>query len=390
MDYGSRSAYSSKRVDDLPLPSLDEIIERSAKHRAWQPRNLPLAEAMKKSWENSKKAIVEHTLSSPKGYAPLTEALPSVEVLMNPDPSVAFTFECYAAEQKGTRVKEDHQKIEDTHFYALNKLGLLAGVIDGHAGFQVANYVRETFPVVFDQALKSGKHAHAAFEYTVDAVQQLISQNEKWDLFGAAAVFSFIDNYGRIFTATLSDCESNLYPKDQNGSIPLSCIRNFSSKNDADRIAVIKEDPSIAAQWPKAKNPKYLRYPFPYLGVNTSRAFGDVNWKGNVPGTSGVFHKPKITVNLVKEGWLIMASDGLKDVVKEKEILSILHKTPDDEVPQALINFAVKKNEDDVTVIAIKISKATAPSVDSSQLESWSSALEQAELPEPMLHCLIM
>ena len=388
MDYGSSSAYSSKRFDELPLPSLDEIIQRSAKHRAWQPRNLPLAEAMQKMWENSKKAIVEHTQSSPKSYVPLTEALPSVETLMNPDTSVAFTFKMYAAEQKGSKVK-DSQQMEDTHFYAHNKHGLLAGVIDGHAGFQVAHHVRDTFPIVFDQALKSGKHAHAAFEYAIDAVQQQIAQNKKWSLFGAAAVFSFIDNYGRIFTATLSDCESNLYLKDQNGSIPLSCIRNFSSKKDADRVAIIKEDPTIAAQWPTKKS-KYLRYPFPYLGVNTSRAFGDVEWKGYVPGTSAVFHKPKITVNLVKEGWLIMASDGLKDAVKENEILSILRKTPDEEVPQALINFAVKKNEDDVTVIAIKISKTTAPPVDSSQLESWSPALEQAELPEPMLHCLIM
>jgi serine/threonine protein phosphatase PrpC len=161
-----------------------------------------------------------------------------------------------------------------------------------------------------------------------------------------------------IYTATLGDSEANIYRKfdDKLKSIPLSCIRDWSSKKDAHRASIALGRPQIAINWPKISNPKYLRFPYPFFGINVSRSIGDVLLSGS-PEKPGVIHKPKITRIQVKSGdLLILACDGLKDYVSDNEIVSIL-KNPPPNPAKHLVNYAIDEGNslDNVTVLAIAI-----------------------------------
>ncbi len=336
------SAFSS------PLQA--DIIENTS----WQPRTLPIDLTIEKMWKNSKKAIEEHQKKdSDLAYMPLQDSLPSIKAMADSTPTFPLKFSCFTAESQGAR-----ESMEDAHFFKEIEQGLIIGVLDGHGGVEVSQFASdllcEKFPETFTQAQGN---IHRAFEALIHEIHTEIATKNGWNHIGSTAVLCFIDKYThQIYTATLGDSEANIYRKNKEGnfqSIPLSCIRDWSSIKEAKRASIALNNPYIALMWPKADNPKNLRYPSPFYGINISRCIGDVAF------SSAVIHKPKITVNQLQIGdILILACDGLKDYVLESEIIMELHRNgPNENLAKRLVNYAIhiKNSLDNVTILAVNI-----------------------------------
>lgn len=312
----------------------------------------------KRMRKNAKKAIEEHRKKAGihvAFYTSVRKGVPSARAMLAHGDLPSLSFSHHRVERKGSRAS-----MEDSSFYKEIEPGILAGVFDGHGGYQVSKYASKEFADRFLSAwLKLEKNTKAAFELLIDEIHQEVSAKPEWNHMGSTAVICFLEkNTHLVYTATIGDSEANIYRKGH--SIPLSCVRDWSSKKEAKRASIALKDPSIAKKWPKAANPKLLRfYNEHFTGLNVSRAIGDVSFTGNAEAP-GVIHKPKVTVNQVKVGdVLILACDGLKDYVPEGEIVQQVTSQPEGEnLAEILTNHAlyVRASTDNVTVIAIRVS----------------------------------
>jgi serine/threonine protein phosphatase PrpC len=265
-------------------------------------------------------------------------------------------------------------QMEDAHFYEEMKGGVLAGVFDGHGGKEVSQFASAEFEKRFPGALKEADgNVYNAFQTLIHHIQQDIARNSSWNSQGSTAVVCYIDTKKRlIYTATLGDSEANIYRNNLIGSvtsIPLSIVHNWSS--EARRlIAVFGERyRNVIELLSMYQGGKHLRSRV-FTGVNVSRAFGDVDQTG-VPKKPLVMHEPSITVSKLREkDVVILACDGLKDYVEDREIAKTVGKTqslagavfgrderslPKQLVHKALLKMQEEGHGDNVTVLAIQV-----------------------------------
>ena len=237
------------------------------------------------------------------------------------------------AEDQGPR-----PTMEDAHFMQkLDSGNVLTGVFDGHGGYQISEYANNRFPALFSFYLQeNGGNVRKAFEDTMVEIDREIPEGGCYDRMGTTAVVSYIDQTTHlIYTATLGDSEANIYRKDAEGnlkSIPLSCVRDFGSKKDRQRLETAWGSDIVAACFERARGREGTKSVRSYLshGVNVARAIGDrcVASRGDVQIIS---RKPKITVNqLMKGDVLVNACDGLKDYASEGTIVKTLSDQYDD------------------------------------------------------------
>jgi serine/threonine protein phosphatase PrpC len=351
----------------LPLQQIEK--------KPWQPRALPIDITIQKMWKNSEKAFTEHSKKDPLYY----NALPSIEVLKANQLAVnPLVFEHGATEALGPK-----RTMEDVHMFETIEAGAIAGVFDGHGGKEVAEYASSAFKQKFPEALKKANgNVHQAFEAVISEIQEEVAKKESWNDMGTTALICFMDNKThKIYTATLGDSEANIYRKieGQYQSIPLSCVRDWGSKRDANRAAIARKEPSISEEWPKERNPKFLRF----NGLNVSRSIGDLDRK-YLNGKEGVSHKPKITVNLLKAGdVLTLACDGLKDFVSEQEIIEQVSNETAEALSSKIVRCALRRTRDNVTVIVIKVQEQMAKAPESKQeTEAEQQAREAKEHAE--------
>ncbi len=341
--------------DVIKNPQVDvaklEVIEDPSKPQA---ENVDIKIA--KMWKNSIKAIEEHRKDpiNIKTYISKDE-LPALDDSVNHQPLSSLSFLHSAAEKQGIRTR-----MEDAHFFEEINQGAITGVFDGHGGMEVAAYACEKFKIKFPEALlKANGDIHAAFIQAINDTQVEIAQHREWDNQGSTAVLCFIDKqFHKIYTATLGDSEANIYRK-INGklkSIPLSCVRDWTSKKDSQRrLAAIKKWPeALKSYQPLISNfPKELRF----FSLNVSRALGDVGRAGTAE-TPAVVHKPKITIQQMQPGdVLILACDGLKDFADENEIVEQIQKESVKKLADQIVDFALDEafSRDNVTVVAIQV-----------------------------------
>lgn len=310
--------------------------------------------AMKKMWRTSQKAIEEHRKEIATYTFPKTEeCLPAFEWLTNPKSAPPLHFNHSIAENIGSR-----PSMEDAHLFKKIDGGALAAVFDGHGGNQVAKYVSTAFEECFTKYMKTTSgDVYKSFISSINEVNEEVAKNDTWDNVGTTAVICYIDEKSHlIYTATLADSEANIYRKEKEDkliSIPLSCVRNWTSPRDAKRASIALEDEKIATQWLK-QPAKYLRVG----GLNISRAIGDMGCNKLYKGTP-ISCKPKITVNLLKpKDIVILACDGLKDYVSETTIIKKLTANKDSaEISKELVDYTIHKSSstDNVTVLTIQI-----------------------------------
>jgi len=334
---------------------------RSNPVEAYRVNPLTKEQALKKMEGNSLKALVEHNI---QGNIPKT--IKEVTPL-----KLTHTV----AEHIGPR-----PQMEDAHCFVEIEQGTLIGVFDGHGGKEVSTYANQEFQKRFSSTLKAHQgDVFRSFEVLIHEIHEEVKQNPKWNCIGSTAVLSFINKEtNQIITATLGDSEANLY---RNGkSIPLSIVRDWTSKKDAQRL--INYHGHLANIWMHHwfHMPKNIRSQLDH-GVNVSRAIGDVDETGTKEKPL-VIHKPKITISQLQKGdVLVLACDGLKDYTPESEIEGIIanqtawtisnitkwifnwvfptvfHCQPRG-IAHDLVNHAIynRKAQDNVTVVAVEVS----------------------------------
>lgn len=351
--------------------------------------SLSSSQSLQKMIHNQQKAVNEHAKLSPV-FASATQALPTPKALSEKE-ITPLKFSHHFADSIGPR-----PTMEDAHFTIEIEQGTLAGVFDGHGGRQIPDYASQEFQKRFSAVLKeSDGNVLKAFERLIHEIHQEVAEKPEWSNHGSTAVICFIDKEtSQIYTATLGDSEANIY-REVDGSpisIPLSLVRDWTDKKDAARLEKAMGLPSghVAGRLKSGADPKEIRLclNFPAKtaikerrGINVSRAIGDIHSTGT-KDKPGIIHKPKITVNKLQKGDLvILACDGLKDYAPEHEIIdTILYSkawticnivrwifrfiaswitwSHQKGVAQDLVNYAVntKSAQDNVTVIAIEAS----------------------------------
>ncbi len=321
---------------------------------------VPPEKALEKMIKNQKKALAEHYEEAGSPFAKLSD------INLSPDDLVkkkAFdlTFSHDFADAQGLR-----PTMEDAHFYLEMEKGILTGVFDGHGGSAVSAYANARFQELFPQALENlSGNVHRAFETVIHQIHEEVANNSGWDHIGTTAVVCYIDTAThQIFTATLGDSEANIYRKDTQGnvvSIPLSCIRDWLSEKDLNRLYEVYGHDVVDARIEKVGGQAKLLRSHLAWGVNIARAIGDVANTGDEKNPL-VIHKPKITVNQLQLGdTLVLACDGLKDFVSEEKIVHIFEQqTEQTPVAHQLVTAAQAemnlKANDNTTVVVIHIS----------------------------------
>lgn len=342
-------------IEILPFGAIAALIEKIVYLASVYFSTLELVEdntALEKMLKNSKKAIEEHLKKeSCGGYASVEEGLPTLEEIKAKVSSNLY-IEHSTAENIGNRIR-----MEDFQFVKAIDQGVLAGIFDGHCGTKVAEYANDFFQHEFELTLNrnQGNVLHTIYELFQELENQVVD-NEEWYKKGSAALLCFIDRQGIIYTATLGNSEANIYRKvgESIKSIALSCVRNWSSQKDAKRAAEAMNRPDIATTWPEVEKPEELEYE----GLKVSRTIGDKFWK-EMGSESALTHKPKITVNKLKAGdVVVLASDGLKGVASEYNIFHQVTDTRTDlPIAERLVNYAVniKATRDNVSVIGLTV-----------------------------------
>ena len=333
-----------------------EIVKslESGKLRVLSPQ-----ESMKKMKVNFIKAITEHSSKmlyrGIKCYATVEE-IKNSELLATTE-RLRFTF------FESSSIGKSRKTMEDAHFFMKTPAGVLMGVFDGHGDSGlISNRVKERFQARFISQLALFNHdVHKTFEFLFIEIDRALSIPG-----GSTAVLTFIQNgTNLVYTATLGDSESNIYRKlnDVAKSIPLSVLRNWSSKKEASRMALYQKDETIATDWPLMDGKSLRTPPTSYHGgLNVSRAFGDYDSKSSI--TPCIINKPKITVAKILPGDLVvLACDGLKDFVPEIEIkISLFNQiSREPNLAKRLVDCAIQKmtalSGDNVTVIVLQVSK---------------------------------
>jgi serine/threonine protein phosphatase PrpC len=340
--------------------------------KIWTPRKMEDGRAYLKMAKNSLKASQEarSRLYKAKDLPVYASPVEATALLLTPLPvdPLPPKSTIFSSEKQGKR-----GAMEDAHFCIEDEKKILAGVFDGHTSGDVSKYVNEVFFAKFEAALVlSSGNVHEAFENVFDQIQKELDEKQKKGECkgGSTAVVTYVDKITNlVYTATLGDSEANVYRmfNEKMKSIPLSCVRDWSSQKDAKRIALYYSDPQMAEIYPN-QHPKSLRCGRVvsglvdlHYGVNVSRAFGDSQYRGSEQ-TPLVISKPKITVNRLQEGdTIVLACDGLKDHVPEKDIAKTIQRSGGEDTAKKLVDSALYEFEstDNVTVVVIKIPKPT-------------------------------
>ncbi len=330
----------------------------------WRDEPISEREALDRMFTNARKAIEEHYQAvriRPFDAMPYVKTLDITKEKLTETESTPLKLSPQFTEKQGLR-----PGMEDAHFYTELEKGTLVGIFDGHGGKEVAQFANEEFQKRFPDALKNAEeNVHQAFENVIDQIHQEVARHHEWNRIGSTAVVSYIDHTThQIYTATVGDSEANIYRKveEETRSIPLSPVRDWLSKKDLLRLANNYGSQVYVLANLFNYSSKYIRSRLTQ-GVNLSRAIGDVSERRETAPL--VIHKPKITVNKLKRGdILILACDGLKDFVLEADIVKTIAEytmgTITGDLSFILADKALshmdKRNNDNVTVGVIEIS----------------------------------
>lgn len=337
---------------------LDEpVLERSLSGSALsQKRIRVLLPQEEKMHNNFLEALAQHGLTA--------ELIPHIQL----KPAVTpMQLMCSTTSVKGPV----RPGMEDAHFDCELPEGHLIGIFDGHGEKgRIARQVSAIFQKQFQQELeKTPDDIRRVF---IDLCQK--AQSEITDTSGGttALVVYFHNASNRFYTATLGDSEMRIYRKigDDIISIPVSLVRDWTSKKDEERLLQVVDKEDVKQEWLKEQNPKLRRFPPPStvggraVGINTARSLGDLRMVWN--GETAVSRKPKVSMCQAAdeegvEDKVIFACDGLWDYAKEQDLIETVLKpywnAPN--LSEHIVQYAIHtaKSQDNVTVMVGTLSK---------------------------------
>jgi|GEM_PF-5716638 len=282
--------------------SSSEIIPIDTDNRWYKP--LSIEDAHTKMRKAFQQCVVEHGV-----YA--------TDIELPPPVSIPFRLSILAHQILGTRKTQED-------FYCIKGMasqGFFLGVIDGHQGKDIAQYIAYNAPTLFEESLKEhGPNIYTVFEKHAEEVQNRLMKipqlaTAAFEHQGAVAVFCFITLQGTIYTATIGDSEAFILRKSSKTQkyqlIPLSLIRNWENASERKRITQKEQKHPSAVLEPSHRVTRLI---VEKHSLNISRAFGHIGLhKQEMQKT--LLPKPEITEHQVGEGdRILLCSDGLLNI----------------------------------------------------------------------------
>lgn len=236
-------------------------------------------------------------------------------------------------------------------FQELEK-GLLVGLFQSKEDRNIARIALNLFQKLFPKKLNEFQgDVYETFEYVNKQIHLFIINKQEWQTKGCTYLVSYIDlKAGLVYTSSLGRGEANLYRKfkRKTKSIPLSCVRNWSSLKDAKRAAAAYHKPEIVLEWHGDPHPQHLQC----KGLNFSRALGYSY--ANIKDLPLVIYKSKITVQRIfHNDILTWVSSEAKENVSEFKTVRLIeenHKS----LSKAILKKALKKTSEEMAAITLK------------------------------------
>lgn len=225
--------------------------------------------------------------------------------------------------------------MEDRYILApKDGLGLFVGVFDGHGGGQVADFLANHFPDIFFEALREAAGADEAFLTAFSEAERECKEEE----IGSAAVCAFISEKG----LTLANCGDSMGVVISDKAETLSCLH---------RLANLEERARVLAAGATVRDPYFFNRD---RGLMPTRSFGDRQMR-----QVGLTARPHVT----HRGWsaadryVLLASDGLLDVLKDSEILPLLTAASGarETADRLLLESHGRGATDNVTVVVVEV-----------------------------------
>lgn len=224
---------------------------------------------------------------------------------------------------------------EDAH-YAPKRLQSinLFGIFDGHGGADVSKYLAKTLiPQLRKSKRDLGKSSY--WVKTFEKVNEKIEKNAKLRDQGSTAVICCLEGK-RLLVANTGDSRAVLC---RHGlAIPLSKDHKPDSFEEGNRIKALGG--RVTKPYGVAR----------IAGLSVSRSFGDFDCKPYVVASPDVV-KMRLTK---KDQFIVMACDGLWDVVSNQEAIDEVMRGTMETAPKRLIDMAMKKKtQDNVSVMIL-------------------------------------
>lgn len=278
---------------------------------------------------------------------------------------------------------------------------VFCGIFDGHGpwGHFVSKRVRESLPASLlcnwqetlalssldlDFEMERDRNLHwfdtwkESFLKTYAAIDQELKQHSEIDSFQSGTTALTIVKQGdRLVIANVGDSRAVLATTSQDGTLlALQLTIDFKPNlpqeaeritNSKGRVFCLKDEPGVYRVWmPNGKTP----------GLAISRAFGDYCVK-----EFGLVSDPHVTqINITsRDHFVILATDGLWDVISNEEAVEIVMSTPEKEksarrlVQCAAFAWKSKKRGiamDDISVICLFFHTSLSPNPSVSKFSS--------------------
>ena len=242
--------------------------------------------------------------------------------------------------QKFNETMEDFILIKHPFLEIENHHLSLFAVFDGHGGEYVSQYLKENFSEFLKKAINSKYNSRFTqiLKESIENIDKYFDNSEEAKNCGSTGTIVVVNNRN-IYCANVGD--SKCYYINENEAIQITEDHNCNNKVEVDTL--------------KNKGVAVFRGRV-YGSLNLTRSFGDTEFKKD--GITSTPYIKKIFSDKNDVKFLIIASDGIWDVVDNKKLFQIskeLKEGSSEEFCNNLVNYALENNSNDnISCIVIR------------------------------------
>ena len=242
--------------------------------------------------------------------------------------------------QKFNETMEDFILIKHPFLEIENHHLSLFAVFDGHGGEYVSQYLKENFSEFLKKTINSKYNSRFTqiLKESIENIDKYFDNSEEAKNCGSTGTIVVVNNRN-IYCANVGD--SKCYYINENEAIQITEDHNCNNKVEVDTL--------------KNKGVAVFRGRV-YGSLNLTRSFGDTEFKKD--GITSTPYIKKIFSDKNDVKFLIIASDGIWDVVDNKKLFQIskeLKEGSSEEFCNNLVNYALENNSNDnISCIVIR------------------------------------
>ena len=235
---------------------------------------------------------------------------------------------------------EDYTLIKHPFFSKGKNILSVFAIFDGHGGSDVAKYLKNNFldnlGKIIETNITSG--LTEILKNTIAFSEKNIEKLENSKKCGSTGTIVLVNNYN-VYCANVGD--SKCYYINDKEAIQLTEVHNCSNEKE---VQLLKNKGVMIF------NKKV------YGSLSLTRSFGDMEFK--VEGITAIPHIKKIFANQENVRYIVLASDGIWDVVDEKILFKLsteLKKKTCEEFCNNLVKYALENgSRDNISCIILK------------------------------------